>query len=176
MNQPQGMKICKVCLFGEELYSCRSKEEAFKVYRALRDHGRELIRYDRALHKLIYSKEEIEMLGQEREPAKKRAKRDFKAAGNPAMSFISVPDGEPQPQIQPEPKGTDLPLKAENDVPAGYRRNPEFIELKSKRVQLVLQPSVADEIKALAKAQGMSLNETITEAIKDYLKKENAHG
>ena len=46
------------------------------------------------------------------------------------------------------------------------------MEVKSKRVQLLLQPSTVDAIKALAKKKGLSMNEAINEAIQAYLQKE----
>lgn len=72
---------------------------------------------------------------------------------NPALSYIS--------------QAEELPKKP----PKGYKFNPEFIEVKSKRVQLLLQPSVVDAIKELAEEKGLSMNETINEAIKEYLKR-----
>ncbi len=58
------------------------------------------------------------------------------------------------------------------EVPDGYKPNPEYIEVKSKRVQLLLQPSTVDAIKALAKKKGLSMNEAINEAIQAYLQNE----
>ena len=58
-------------------------------------------------------------------------------------------------------------------APEGYKVNPEFIETKTKRVQLLLQPSVVDAIKALAKRQGLSMNEAISQAIQEYVEKNN---
>lgn len=51
----------------------------------------------------------------------------------------------------------------------GYRANPKFIETKSERVQLLLQPSVVEDIKLLAKQKGLSLNEAINKAIQNYI-------
>lgn len=50
------------------------------------------------------------------------------------------------------PKGKEKP-------PAGYKLNPMYIEVKSKRVQLVLQPSLYAKVKAAADAAGLSFNE-----------------
>ncbi|NCU43801.1 CopG family transcriptional regulator [Candidatus Saccharibacteria bacterium] len=58
------------------------------------------------------------------------------------------------------------------EAPEGYKLNPEYIEAKSKRVQLLLQPSTVDAIKALAKKKGLSMNEAINEAIQAYLQNE----
>ena len=46
-----------------------------------------------------------------------------------------------------------------SDIPDGYR--PAYVEIKSKRVQLVFQPSIYQKAKANASKQGLSLNEYI---------------
>ena len=46
--------------------------------------------------------------------------------------------------------------------------NPEYIELKSKRVQILIQPSVHEAVKAKAKAEGISTNEAINIALREY--------
>lgn len=53
-------------------------------------------------------------------------------------------------------------------APEGYKPNPEYIETKSKRVQLLVQPSVYEAVKAKAKARGISTNEAINEALREY--------
>lgn len=50
----------------------------------------------------------------------------------------------------------------------GYKPNPEYIETKSKRVQLLVQPSVYEAVKAKAKGLGISINEAINEALREY--------
>lgn len=87
-------------------------------------------------------------------------KKDFKGT-NPALAFMSVDTQEVK----------QMPA-AKKEVPEGYKPNPEYIEVKSKRVQLLLQPSTVDAIKALAKKKGLSMNEAINEAIQAYLQNE----
>ena len=82
-------------------------------------------------------------------------KKTFKK-DNPALSFMSVPEEEVETTASPE----------------GYKLNPEYIETKSKRVQLLLQPSTVEAIKSLAKKKGLSMNEAINEAIHEYLHNE----
>lgn len=56
------------------------------------------------------------------------------------------------------------PIKKQNTqnaVPEGYKINPMYIEVKSKRVQLVLQPSLFEKVKALAEKKQDSVNNTI---------------
>lgn len=86
--------------------------------------------------------------------------KDFK--GNTAMSFISQESIDAVDGKQ---------ARTKQEAPAGYKPNPEYIEIKSKRVQLLVQPSVVDAIKALAKREGLSMNEAVNEAIKEYLQR-----
>ena len=85
-------------------------------------------------------------------------KKNFK---NPVEAFISVPEEEP---VRKDP-----PVGGLVKAPEGYKRNPEFIEVRSKRVQLLLQPSVVDRMKALAKSEGASINEMYNRAVAYYL-------
>lgn len=50
-------------------------------------------------------------------------------------------------------------LKLQEKPPKGYKINPLYIEKKSKRVQLVLQPSLYKKVKIASKRAGLSLNE-----------------
>lgn len=47
---------------------------------------------------------------------------------------------------------------------------PVKIESKSKRVQLLVKPSLYDRMKAEAEAEGISLNELYGRAARDYLR------
>lgn len=94
------------------------------------------------------------------------AKKDFKTT-NPAMSFISQEsidkvDGKPEKPIT---------VKSRSKAPAGYKPNPEFIETKSKRVQILIQPSIHEAIKARAQAEGISVNEAINTALIEYIER-----
>lgn len=71
--------------------------------------------------------------------AKKKSFKD-----NPALQFISTPD--------PEQLTIDK-------APEGYKTNPLYIETKSRRLQLILQPSLYERVKAKAEASGLSVNE-----------------
>lgn len=61
--------------------------------------------------------------------------------------------------------------KNEFDVP--MKRNPEFIEVKSKRMQLLMQPSLHSAIKKLANEEEISVNEKIHSILRDYVEKSN---
>lgn len=45
--------------------------------------------------------------------------------------------------------------------PQGYKFNPEYIETRSKRVQLLMQPSLYKKLKARAKREKRSVNDLI---------------
>lgn len=92
------------------------------------------------------------------------AKKDFKST--PAMSFISQESIE-----QVEGKREPLPSISRKTPPAGYKANPEYIETKSKRVQILIQPSLHEAIKARAEEEGISTNEAINQAIKEYVER-----
>lgn len=72
-------------------------------------------------------------------------KKSFKQQINPAMQFIS-----PQEET----------VKT-TDAPEGYKVNPLYVEIKSRRLQLLVQPSLYERIKAKATAQGKSVNELV---------------
>lgn len=99
------------------------------------------------------------------------AKKDFKRE-NPALSFISIPEEEQEQEVKDlESRPAPEQLQRKPQAPQGYKLNPAFIELKSKRVQLLLQPSVVQAIKDKAKEKGLSMNEAINEAIVEYLER-----
>lgn len=76
--------------------------------------------------------------------------KDFKN-DNPALAFISVVESNRE------------------EIPDGYRLSPRYIETKSRRVALLVQPSVFSRLKKIATAKELSVNEAINEAIKLYL-------
>lgn len=55
--------------------------------------------------------------------------------------------------------------------PKGYKPNPKFIETKSKRVNLLMQPTTVAQGKAVAKSLGISFNEFVNRAVKAEIKK-----
>lgn len=95
------------------------------------------------------------------------AKKTFINKDNPAMSFISQSSIE---AVDGRPKETSKPTGAKK-APAGYKPNPEFIETKSKRVQILIQPSVHEAVKAKAQAEGISVNEAINTALREYVER-----
>ena len=93
---------------------------------------------------------------------------------NPAMAFISTAkEQEDFALTQPtkeelEAKLDPKPLnKVSNGVP--MKKNPEYLETKSKRVQMLMQPSLYNSIKEKAEQSGISVNEMMHEILKSHL-------
>lgn len=85
------------------------------------------------------------------------AKKSFKDNLNPAMQFISQP-------LEESPKA--------ETPPEGYKVNPLYIEKKSKRLQLLIQPSLFGKVKARADREGKSVNELIHSILEDETREE----
>ena len=86
-------------------------------------------------------------------------KKSFKAELNPAMQFISTPT-EDEREV----------TTATAPDPEGYKVNPLYIEKRSKRLQLLVQPSLYDKIKAQADAESCSVNDFIHRVLEDAVK------
>lgn len=86
------------------------------------------------------------------------AKKNFKDIDlselNPAYNFISTEEAPKEPDTAPE----------------GYKVNPLYIEKKSRRLQLLLQPSLYDLIKDKADSEGTSVNNLIHEILEKAVK------
>lgn len=91
------------------------------------------------------------------------AKKSF--IDNPALQFISTPEPEGREQMQEQPRPSEKP-------PKGYKLNPLFVETKSRRLQLVLQPSLYERVKAGAKACGLSVNEYVHQILDNATREE----
>lgn len=91
-------------------------------------------------------------------------KKSFK--DNPALQFISAAaEAEPEEREPAQAQTTEKP-------PAGYKVNPLYIETKTRRLQLVLQPSLYDRVKAGAKASGLSVNEYVHQILDNATREE----
>ena len=88
------------------------------------------------------------------------AKKTFINRDNPALNFISTAGQE-----DPEPR-------TERKAPEGYKLNPLYVETKTRRLQLVLQPSLFDRVKKEAKKSGLSVNEYVHRIIDEATKGE----
>lgn len=80
------------------------------------------------------------------------AKKSFK--GNPALQFISTVKEEEQEVIPP-------PMPITEKTPEGYKLNPLYVETKTRRLQLALQPSLFDRVKMEADKSELSVNEYV---------------
>lgn len=93
-------------------------------------------------------------------------KKSFKAElANPAMQFISTTAQEESEKRTPT---------ATAHAPEGYRLNPLYIEKRSKRLQLLVQPSLYETIKAKADAEGSSVNDFIHRVLEEAVKREES--
>lgn len=89
------------------------------------------------------------------------AKKSFK--DNPALQFISSAEEE---RIEPERE------KTTGKATAGYKVNPLYVETKSRRLQLVLQPSLYERVKKRATNSGLSVNEYIHQILDEATREE----
>ena len=102
------------------------------------------------------------------------AKKNF--LDNPALKFIDIPqeqdkaDAEPEPIQEPEPQTRLDELLAV--IPEGYRLE-KIIERRTKRIQLVIEPSLYDKLKVAAGAAGVSVNEYAIQAFNEKIKGDN---
>ena len=85
-------------------------------------------------------------------------KKSFKEDITPAMRFISPPTIEAPAVTE---RGT---------APEGYKLNPLYVETKSRRLQLLLQPSLYEKIKAQAQREEKSINELVHLILEDAMK------
>ena len=83
-------------------------------------------------------------------------KKSFTGQANPAMAFITQ-------QEQPKEEIT-------KEAPDGYKVNPLYVETKSRRMQLLVQPSLYDAIKARATAEGKSVNDLVHSILEEAIK------
>lgn len=92
-------------------------------------------------------------------------KKSFKAELNPAMQFISTP-------VEETTTGAGEGVASTKDAPEGYKVNPLYIEKRSKRLQLLVQPSLYDKVKAQAETEGCSVNDYIHRVLEEALRGE----
>lgn len=90
---------------------------------------------------------------------KKTFSNDLESILNPAASFVTHEEPEPTPPPKEEP-------------PEGCYKNPLFIEKKSRRLQLLIQPSLYELVKTKAEANKTSVNDIIHSILEAELKGE----
>lgn len=98
------------------------------------------------------------------------AKKKSFIGENPALQFIST--AEPEETRQEEREPMPAQPKPSQKPPKGYKLNPLYVETKSRRLQLVLQPSLYDKVKAGAAAAGLSVNEYVHQILENATREE----
>ena len=86
---------------------------------------------------------------------------------NPTAQFISTPEEEPA-QAEPVPEASEPP-KPRKTYPRRNRRNYNPPETRSRRLQLLIKPSLYETVAAEAEAEGCSVNELINQILSDAL-------
>lgn len=76
--------------------------------------------------------------------------KSFKDNFSPSMNFISTPESN-------------------KEIPEGYKLNSEYIEKKSKRVQLLIKPSTHEKLKIMATKKNISVNELINRILENNI-------
>ena len=89
---------------------------------------------------------------------------------NPALQFIST--AEPEETRQEERELPSSQTKPAEKPPEGYKLNPLYVETKSRRLQLVLQPSLYERVKKRATNSGLSVNEYIHQILDEATREE----
>lgn len=100
---------------------------------------------------------------------------------NPAMQIIKKAQGAQScvtmpVETVPKPSGKKTVTTAKGQrpmPPEGYKVNPMFIETKTKRLQLLMQPSLYDDIKTAADMAGVSVNEMVHILLKEAMNTKN---
>ena len=102
---------------------------------------------------------------------REKAEKKRASAGNPAMMFITPPE-ETQAEERITETRTPQAQREASTLKAGtptLRRAPQGGEAKTRRLQLLIQPSLYEAVRARAEAEGMSVNETIGELLRQAL-------
>lgn len=99
-------------------------------------------------------------------------KKSFKAE-NPTLQFISTEAIEAVEHETDTKANVQESIKASTsgnstELPTGYVLKPES---KSRRVQTLIQPSVYEKLKTIADNKGISTNEAINNAIREYVER-----
>lgn len=81
---------------------------------------------------------------------------------DPALMFINT--GKPVKE-KPEPDPQDRKPSDQGDP---VKPDPATIETKSRRLQLLMQPSLYRNLKAIAEHKGISVNELVHSALDEY--------
>ena len=103
-------------------------------------------------------------------------KKSFIDENNPALQFISqdsVDAVENHEGIGTETLGK---ISTSKKPPKGYKIDPRFIETKTKKVLLVLQPSLYQKVKAASIEAGLSFNEYVHRLLDANVSNQSTNG
>ncbi len=78
---------------------------------------------------------------------------------NPVMQFISSASERAAAETTAETTPADPPR--DSSANPAYKANPAYIEKRTRRIQVIVQPSVYERIKAAAERGGQSVNDYI---------------
>lgn len=89
---------------------------------------------------------------------------------NPTAQFISTPEeaAPAQAEAEPVPEASEPP-KPRKTYPRRNRRSYNPPETRSRRLQLLIKPSLYETVAAEAEAEGCSVNELINQILSDAL-------
>lgn len=98
------------------------------------------------------------------------ARKNFRSEDNPALQFISqeTRDRKDREDRQAGNLPAD-PIGNETAVPEGYKI---VEESKTKRLQSLITPTTHEKLKKIAKRRGVSVNEVVNMAIKQFIESE----
>lgn len=94
-------------------------------------------------------------------------KKSFKDEINPANFFIT-PEDAPEPEAADE---AQIPLEVLVERWHNRKRNRPTVEPRSRRVNVLLRPSLYDQAKQIAEAQGESVNSFIHAAVEERVRR-----
>ena len=95
-------------------------------------------------------------------------KKTFKDSINPAMGFISQESIDQEAVLRNNVEVSQKCRKA----PDGYKPNSLYVETRSRRLQLLVQPSLHEKLKRRAQSEGTSVNEVVNSILQDALVEE----
>jgi hypothetical protein len=84
-----------------------------------------------------------------------------------AMRYITPVSEEPVAESQ---LAADKEAVNEAPLSVPMKPNPAYIETKSRRVQLLLQPTLHKKLKGLAKDEGKSFNELVHSILDEHIR------
>lgn len=87
------------------------------------------------------------------------AKKSF--MDSPALRFITSNEEKPQKEEKITPK--------KDELPKGYKISPVYIETKSRRLQLLLKPSIFKKLKQTADKKHTSVNDLVNSILEENL-------